>query len=314
MDAAAVPASLPPALTKARGVRALFEAVAQNRCPHGILFYGASAAAQEAVCLALAERILGVPAGKSLDFHAVRPANKSRTIGIESVLALVREIQQSPAFGDRKVACVFDAERLGRDSANAFLKTLEEPPAGTFIFLMTTAVNKVLPTILSRTLHFRIPGETRVENEEWRLWLDDFSKWIGGLIAGEAAADVGKSVFSVYALTVRLQALVKEISDAEWDRLEAALPAGVSADQKDAMQVGAARGVRHRLLAEIQESLLQSALRADAGTPLVSETARSCALLEHLNGLLELNMQDGAVVEAFLLNCLRIWSRRRKSK
>lgn len=304
--------NLPPSLQKARPVRVLFDAVRQNRLPHGILFYGASALALERVCLALAAQVLRVPVEKSLDFHVVRPANKSRTIGIENVLALVKQIQQSPAFGDRKVACIYDAERLGRDSANAFLKTLEEPPAGTFIFLMTTAINKVLPTIHSRCLHFRIPGEDRIENEEWRLWLEDFEKWIGDLLRGNAVGDVGKSVFSVYALTVRLQALVKAISEQEWERIEASLPANVSADQKDAMQVGASRGVRHRLLAEMQEALLRLALRDDMGMPLIHETARSCALLEHLNGLLELNMQDGAVIEAFLLNCLRIWTKKKK--
>lgn len=304
--------NLPPFLAKARSVRVLFEAVDRNRLPHGILFYGASATALDRVCLALAGRILNVPVDKSLDFHVVRPANKSRTIGIESVLELVKQIQKSPAFGDRKVACIYDADRLGRDSANAFLKTLEEPPAGTFIFLMTTSVNKVLPTIHSRCLHFRIPGDDCIENEEWRLWLGDFETWIGDLLRGNAVGEVGKSVLSVYALTVRFQALVKEISEREWERIESTLPAGLSSEQKDAMQIGASRGVRHRLLAEMQESLLGLALRDDAGTSLVNETAKSCALLEHLNGLLELNMQDGAVIEAFLLNCLRIWTKKKR--
>lgn len=304
--------NLPSSLAKTRSVRVLFDAAEKNRLPHGILFYGGSAKALELVCINLASGILGVPAEKSLDFHVVRPANKSRTIGIENVLALVKEIQQSPAFGERKVACIYDAERLGRDSANAFLKTLEEPPAGTFIFLMTTAINKVLPTIHSRCLHFRIPGEDRIDHEEWRLWLNDFENWIGGLLGGSGTADIGQSVFSVYALTVRFQSLVKEISDQEWERIENALPAGINAEQKDAMQVGTSRGVRFRLLAEMQEALLRLALRDDTGTPLVNETARSCALLEHLNHLLELNMQDGAVIEAFLLNCLRIWTKKKR--
>lgn len=304
-------ACLPLFLAKARSVRVLFDAVEKNRLPHGILFYGGSARALEQVCLGLASKILRVQAEKSLDFHVVRPANKSRTIGIENVLGLVREIQQSPAFGERKVACIYDADRLGRDSANAFLKTLEEPPAGTFIFLMTTAVNKVLPTIRSRCLHFRIPGEDRIESEEWRLWLRDFEAWIGSLVGGEAISDIGMSVFSVYALTVRFQALVKEVADLEWGCVENALPVGVNADQKDAMQVGISRGVRHRLLSEMQEAFLRLALRGSEGIPLVGEAARSCALLEQFNRLLELNAQDGAVIEAFLLNCLRIWSKKK---
>lgn len=301
--------ALPSALGSARAVAVLFDAVKNARLPHGILFYGGSQASLESVVIALASEILGVPAEKCIDFHTIRPANKSRTISIDNTLALVREIQQSPAFGDKKVAVVYDAERMGKDAANAFLKTLEEPPAGTFIFLMTAAINKVLPTIHSRCLHFRIPGDGAIDEPEWLEWLEDFEKWISSLTRGKAILNVGTSIFTVYALTVRFQALVKKISDTEWERVESTLPETVDTEQKDAMQVGAARGVRHRLLAAMQESLLQLSLQTASGKPCVAEIARSCALLEHLNGLLELNMQDGAVIEAFLLNCLRIWTK-----
>ena len=300
---------LPQSLAATRTVQVLFDAVAENRLPHAILFYGGSTAALERLVCALASEILGRPAERCIDFHTVRPANKSRTISIDNMLALVREIQQSPSFGERKVAVVHDAERMGKDAANAFLKTLEEPPAGTSIFLMTTAINKILPTIHSRCLHFRIPGEDVVSEPDWLEWLGDFEKWIAGLTRGEAVSEIGKSVFSIYALTVRFQALVKRVSDAEWERVESALPDSVDSEQRDAMQVGASRGVRHRLLAAMQETLLGLSLRTASGKPCVSEISRSCALLEHLNGLLELNMQDGAVVEAFLLNCLRIWTK-----
>ncbi len=302
---------LPESLAKSKTVDVLFRAVRENRCPHGILFSGPSAKALEKVCVALAGDILGMSAEKSLDFHVVRPENKSRTISMENVLGLVHQIQQTPSIGTQKAACVFDADRFGRDSANAFLKTLEEPPAGTFIFLTTTAVNRVLPTVRSRCLHFRIAGEENLDHPEWLLWQRDFENWISDLISGAALREIGKTVFAVYALTTRLQSLVKTIADEAWAEAKKNLAKNASDEQCDAMQAGIQRGIRRQILGEIQNSALRLSLRAGATTPFVAESAQTCALLEKLGGMLELNMQDGAVFEAFLLNCMRIWAKKK---
>ena len=45
---------------------------------------------------------------------------------------------------------------MRKEAANAFLKTLEEPPAGTFLFLLTTRPYSILPTIRSRTIVVRL--------------------------------------------------------------------------------------------------------------------------------------------------------------
>ncbi len=305
--------ALPEQILKTKTVDAIFRAIRENRCPHGILFYGASAKILEKVAVAVSSEILGNDAENFIDFHVVRPANKSRTISIEDVSELVRQMHQSPAAGARKVAFVAEADRLGKDSANAFLKTLEEPPAGTFIFLTTTAVNRVLPTIRSRCLHFRIPGEEQISHPDWLQWRSDFEKWIFALVNGEAISEIGKTIFSAYALTTRLQNLVKTLAAEAWKTQEKSLPANVSEDQKDAMLTGTQRGMRRKILAEIQESALSLVLQSGAGTPFVAESAATCELLEKLNGLLELNAQEGTIFEAFLLSCMRIWAKKKRS-
>lgn len=300
---------LPNGLGEIRAVDALFKAFDADRLPHGILLYGGSAKTLDVVCQALASRILGTAAVKSLDFHIVRPSNKMRRISMESVSELCRELRLAPNFGDRKVACVYDADRLGKDSANAFLKTLEEPPAGTYIFLLTTAPNQMLPTILSRTLHFRIPGEDCIEDEDWSHWREDFEKWILGLTQNEARSrGIDRAVFTIYSLTARFQALVKQLAAKEWERIEESMAGTLDDRQLEAMQAGTERGVRRQLLLEMQESLLKLSLAYGAANPLVHPVAVSCRELEHAAGLLELNLQDGPVIENFLLKCLRIWS------
>ena len=55
-----------------------------------------------------------------------------------------------PARGTRKVGIVEDADDFNEESANAFLKTLEEPPPGTLLILLGTTPDRQKPTILSR--------------------------------------------------------------------------------------------------------------------------------------------------------------------
>ena len=300
---------LPNGLADVRAVDALFKALAAGRLPHGILLYGGSTKTLDVVVQALASEILGTAAVKSFDFHAVRPSNKLRRISMDSISSLCREIQMVPTIGDKKVACIYEADRLGKDSANAFLKTLEEPPAGTYIFLLTTNLNQVLPTILSRTLHFRIPGEDCIENEDWAQWRNDFEQWILGLTQNEARSrGIDRAIFTIYSLTARFQALVKQLAEDEWERLKETLPEHLTDAQIEAMQVGNERGIRRQLLLELQESLLKLSLAYGSANPLVHPVEVSCRELERAAGFLELNMQDGPVIENFLLKSLRIWS------
>lgn len=63
---------------------------------------------------------------------------------------LIASACQRPLQGDRRVFILRDAQRLNESAANAFLKTLEEPPASNVFILLTTNLNLILPTIQSR--------------------------------------------------------------------------------------------------------------------------------------------------------------------
>lgn len=293
-----------------RTVRTLFAAEAEGRLPHALLLSGEDSEKLERAMFAVAGKILGGNAAAHPDFHVLRPENKMRRISIENTLHLVRKIQQSPLLGTRKVACVHEPERMGRDAANAFLKTLEEPPAGTTIFLLSGAVNQVLPTIRSRCLHFRIGGDARFDDARWSAWLDDFSAWIFALREGKILREIGTGIFSVYGLATRFEALLAALSDEAWEK--AGVPETATAEQRDAMREGLSRGVRRRLFAGIEDALLRFSADPAGGKFFVAETAKSCAVLERCAGLLEVNAQVAVALEAFLLNCLRIWTKPRE--
>jgi len=76
----------------------------------------------------------------------------SKNIGIRiaSIRMLEHRILLSPTEGSFKICIIEDAETMTIQAANAFLKTLEEPPEDTIIILTTSRPNSLLPTIISR--------------------------------------------------------------------------------------------------------------------------------------------------------------------
>jgi DNA polymerase III subunit delta' len=63
---------------------------------------------------------------------------------------LCYELRMRPHSGRRKIAIIDDADSINEEGANSLLKTLEEPPPGSLIFLISTSAQRQLPTIRSR--------------------------------------------------------------------------------------------------------------------------------------------------------------------
>lgn len=82
--------------------------------------------------------------------HLVRPRSKSRQIRIDEVRELEREMNLTVPGGKWKVGVIIDADRMKDAPANAFLKTLEEPPPECLLLLLTANPEFLLPTIRSR--------------------------------------------------------------------------------------------------------------------------------------------------------------------
>ncbi len=97
--------------------------------------------------------------GNHADVHWVRPESKSRVITIDQMRDLMQEINLKPTEAEYKVCVIVAADRLNEKAANAFLKTLEEPPARSVLILLTTEPQRMLETILSRCLRLNFAGE-----------------------------------------------------------------------------------------------------------------------------------------------------------
>ena len=91
-----------------------------------------------------------VDAGTHPDLQiAGRPPDKSE-VPVEMVRGLARGLDLKPARGRGRIVIIDDADDLNEESANCFLKTLEEPPPGALLILIGTSAERQLPTIVSR--------------------------------------------------------------------------------------------------------------------------------------------------------------------
>ncbi len=105
----------------------------------------------------LASLVNGTPAGdvfsaKAREIFVARPESKSRRIVIEQIRDLEHALQMRASNGRRKVAIISDADRLQPQAANAFLKTLEEPPKDSLLLLLSALPEALPETILSRCI------------------------------------------------------------------------------------------------------------------------------------------------------------------
>jgi hypothetical protein len=98
------------------------------------------------------------------DVQAVLPTGVKQIITIAQIREVVNSAAGRPYEGERRV-WIFDgveAGHFGDQAANAFLKTLEEPPAHAVFILLAANPSAVLPTILSRCQQLALPGVVAV--------------------------------------------------------------------------------------------------------------------------------------------------------
>ena len=86
-----------------------------------------------------------------------KPFELSKVIRVREIRAMQRRLITRPTLGDRRVIIIQPADDMNVEAANALLKSLEEPPEGTFFILVTHRPSRLLPTIRSRCRMLRFP-------------------------------------------------------------------------------------------------------------------------------------------------------------
>ena len=149
-------------------VRTLRNAVEQGKVHHAYLFVGSrgtgktSMAKILAACLDCEHGPTTEPCGVCASCRAIAAATSLDVIemdaasnnSVEDIRELRERIAFAPVSGRHKVYILDEVHMLSTPAWNAFLKTLEEPPAGTVFVLATTEVQKVPATVIDRCHRF----------------------------------------------------------------------------------------------------------------------------------------------------------------
>lgn len=96
-----------------------------------------------------------------------KPYELARSIRIGQIRAMQQRLITKPTLGERRAVIIDPADDLERNAANALLKSLEEPPIGTYFLLVTHSPARLLPTIRSRCRLLRFASLSDPEMTEW---------------------------------------------------------------------------------------------------------------------------------------------------
>ena len=163
------------------------------------------------------------------DVQWIRPEMKSRQISVDQIRELIHTVNLKPAEAEWKVAVIVAADRLNTQAANAFLKTLEEPPARSILILLTAEPQQLLETTLSRCLrlNFSGGGGGRKFAPEHVAWLRDF---------GAQLTEPKQSLLGRYRVLGQLLARLAVLKDEIKETLTARSPLQRYADADPKLQ------------------------------------------------------------------------------
>ena len=269
------------------------EAAKEGRLAHAHLLTGAPPGELETLGRGLAANLLDADPEGHPDFFLLRPESKSRRVSIAQIRQLEHSLSRKPHRAPLKVALILEAERMcipPAEAANAFLKTLEEPPDHCLLLLTSDRPEALLPTVRSRCLTFPVIPSLNPEpipgiEELIRHW--EQSSQPDALGAYRRA-----TLLQSFLLSAR-QKLEAKAAEGE----------GEAQGEEESVQAASSAGQLVRIREDVISHLVRSAWKR-AGGDLKPEIFREVESLEKLRHALARNVDQSLAIE---IACLRIF-------
>lgn len=273
-------------------VEEIFAGAAKEGClAHAHLLTGAPPSELETLGRGLAANLLDADPEGHPDFFLLRPESKSRRVSIAQIRQLEHSLSRKPHRAPLKVALILEAERMcipPAEAANAFLKTLEEPPDHCLLLLTSDRPEALLPTVRSRCLTFPVIPSLNPEA-------------IPGIEA--LIRDWGQAAQPDALGAYRRASLLQSFLLSARQKLEAKLEEEDEQSEEDeGAQTAASAGQLVRIREDVISHLVRSAWERARGD-LRPEIVREVESLEKLRQALARNVDQTLAIE---VACLRI--------
>ena len=286
----------------------IVQALARERLAHALLLQGQPGLGKSALAdwiarLALCDSPGAAPcdvctscrlhgAGTHPDLRRVGVAEDKKQVAVEDIRELIAGLTLKSYRGRRKVAIIDPADAMNASAANALLKTLEEPSAGTLLVLTAARPERLPATIASRCQRIKIAPPDRATALAWLVAVDAATDWQGPL-ALAAGAPVGAVALAAAGA-------------AELERDMAELPAILSRPGADLVAI--ADRCQQRLPAErlrwienwVTERIRRGLTTAVSGHSTATAGLPSTARRRHIQGLYAILDEARAAQSALL--------------
>lgn len=132
-------------------ISSFVRAIENNRLSHAHILFGEDGIGKSPIATYIAKKLLNKEEHKdSVDIVHWRVEKNKLSIGVGAIRELIEEVNKKPFEGDKKIIIIHDGHKMTTQAQNALLKTIEEPPRGVFIFILSENLESILDTIKSR--------------------------------------------------------------------------------------------------------------------------------------------------------------------
>lgn len=184
-------------------------AVREHRPAHAYIISGPALSGKKTLATAFAAALLceegsDEPCLSCTSCHQIDTGNhpdlinvvKTKTVvGIDDVKdQLINTIVMAPYKSEYKIYVIDEAETMKAEAQNALLKTLEEPPEYAVIILLTTAKDRLLPTVISRCVNLDLRPVNEEEIVKFLMSRNQIPDYTARLAAGYSGGNPGKAL------------------------------------------------------------------------------------------------------------------------